>query len=143
MLKIHLRGSKSVSGGLLGGVGEVDHDAEAVHLLNHRLQSKVIIIFTVTIYHHHQQHLLHHDHQQLQHHHHHDTHLAKGCESIVLRDCSWPVGVAAVRPEKNKLHDVSMMIMVIVMMMVIMREIIIITGWQPFDKRKNGRKNFR
>ena len=49
MLKIHLRGSKSVSGGLLGGVGEVDHDAEAVHLLNHRLQSKVIIRFTVTI----------------------------------------------------------------------------------------------
>ena len=49
MLKIHLGGSKSVSGGLLGGVGEVDHDAEAVHLLNHRLKSKVIIIFTVTI----------------------------------------------------------------------------------------------
>ena len=50
MLKIHLRGSKSVSSGLLGGVGEVDHDAEAVHLLNHRLQSKVIIIFNVTIF---------------------------------------------------------------------------------------------
>ena len=50
MLKIHLRGSKSVSGGLLGGVGEVDHDAEPVHLLNHRLQSKVIIISIVTIF---------------------------------------------------------------------------------------------